>query len=450
MISLTKRRAFRSLLVVLALALAAPALPAASETLEDAFVRQGKGLIQRCKEKGYKNVGVLKFQVSTDGKTFSDNVGTMNMLLARRLEVALVVGNDARAPVGIIRNASAVAAHTRGANHLSRQGREVLFEPSYHLAWGKTEVKADAFITGAVGVSKDRKSMLLQLYVIDREENRLAPFGKPVRVRNEANKLAEMGQSFTLRGVFDRPNKKEGEEADYKESKALEQAAAYANAQPASTPAAQKVQAVSLTVRYNGKPVPMKLQGGKFVVPEPSENTRVDLVLKRGNENARYGVVVKVNGESTIFRQKLPELQCRKWILEPGAKPFRLEGFQLKNNKLVRFKVLSPYESANGKVNYGEDVGQITMTVFREATSPAPTPNLLDPNYKEKQSAGVVKTAELPEDKENYGALLASLQQQASRGLLGSGEAIDRDYKTSKFTPDPTPVQTLTVVYFKR
>jgi hypothetical protein len=449
MSAMTSHNALRPLLVVLSLTLAAPALPAAPETLEQAFVRQGKALIQHCKAKGYKNVGVLKFQVNTDGKSWSDNVGTMNMLLANRLEVALVMGNEARAPVGVIRNASAVAARTKGANHLSEEGRQALFEASYPLAWGNSQVKADAFITGAAALSPNRKTLVVQLVVIDRQENKLAPFGKKLSVRNEASKLAEMGQSFAIRvrGAFD-DDKKDGEEATYaKESKALDQAAAYAKTQPSDTPAAQPVQ---LAVYYNGKRVPMKRQGNKFVIPEPSENTRVKLLLTRDGDQARYGVVVKVNGENTIFRQKLPDPQCRKWILGRGAKPFPIDGFQLDNKKHVRFKVLSPYESENGKVNYGDDVGQITMTVFREATKPPPQPSPLAPDYQEQKSAAVVKAAHLPENKESYGALLASLQQQAARGLLGAGEAVDRGFNTTPFTADPTPVQTLIVVYFKR
>jgi hypothetical protein len=62
-------------------------------------------------EKKYRNVGVLKFLVAREGKKdFSDNAGTLNMLLARRLEVALVLANDRKNLLGIIRNASAVAA----------------------------------------------------------------------------------------------------------------------------------------------------------------------------------------------------------------------------------------------------------------------------------------------------------------------------------------------------
>src|SRR5947209_3853267 len=124
---------------LLLLGLALPAAGAAEAlTLERALVQQAPALIKHFKAAGCKNVGVLKFQVARPGSSrFSDNVGTLNMLLARRLEVALVLSNDAKNPVGVLRNTSAVAARTSGANHLSAPGRKKLFEPNYPLAWGK-------------------------------------------------------------------------------------------------------------------------------------------------------------------------------------------------------------------------------------------------------------------------------------------------------------------------
>src|ERR1700733_8883574 len=135
--------------------LLAPSVPAAElQSLERGLVQQSPALIKRFKASGYKNVGVLKFLVAhASSKGFSDSVGTLNMMLARRLEVALVLANDPGAPVGVIRNASTVAARTKGANHRSPAGRKVLFEPDYPLAWGKGEVKADAFVTGTALIS---------------------------------------------------------------------------------------------------------------------------------------------------------------------------------------------------------------------------------------------------------------------------------------------------------
>ena len=124
----------------------------AQDSLERGLLRQAPKLIKHFKDHNYKNVGVLKFLVSREGTGFSDNVGTLNLLAARRLELALILANDPRTPVGITADASDVARKIVGASHLSKAGREKLFTGKYPLAWGKDVVQPDAFVTGTTEV----------------------------------------------------------------------------------------------------------------------------------------------------------------------------------------------------------------------------------------------------------------------------------------------------------
>src|SRR5262249_49663702 len=139
------------------------AAQARAADLEGAMLDRAKGLVKHCKDQNYKTVGVLKFLGTKDGSDFSDNLGTVNSLLARRLEVALILANDPRNPIGVIDDASAVAAKTRGANHRTAEGRRALFAAQYKLAWGDPRAKVipDAFLTGLVNVSKDLKTLTI-------------------------------------------------------------------------------------------------------------------------------------------------------------------------------------------------------------------------------------------------------------------------------------------------
>src|SRR5262249_48446573 len=103
----------------------------ADDSLELALVKQAPQLVRALRDKGYRRVGVLKFLVTKDGSRFSDNVGTLNLTLAQRLEVALVLANGPKETLGILRDASAVAATVKGANHLTRDGRLKLFNAEY-------------------------------------------------------------------------------------------------------------------------------------------------------------------------------------------------------------------------------------------------------------------------------------------------------------------------------
>src|SRR3954466_6827164 len=89
------------------------------ETLDAALLRQAPRVLADLKAHGVRNVGVLKFRVKKGEQPVSDRVGTLNLDLAARLEIALVLATDIKAPVGIIHDASAVAARTPGANHLT-------------------------------------------------------------------------------------------------------------------------------------------------------------------------------------------------------------------------------------------------------------------------------------------------------------------------------------------
>jgi hypothetical protein len=55
----------------------------------------------------------------------------------------------------------------------------------------------------------------------------------------------------------------------------------------------------------------------------------------------RLGVVLLVNGENTLYRERVTPLACRKWIFDPDQKPFDLRGFkETKDGKGEEFKVL--------------------------------------------------------------------------------------------------------------
>src|SRR5262249_2554796 len=150
---------------------------------------QAPAVIKKLKEKGYKNVGVLKFLAAKEGGKLTDNVGTMNSLLAQRLELALALANSPKEPIGLIENASAVAKTIPEASHLSKEKRLKLFSARYPLAWGNAKVQPDAFVTGAVQVSGDLKVLTISLLAFDRTDNALAPILPDFTARNRPEQL---------------------------------------------------------------------------------------------------------------------------------------------------------------------------------------------------------------------------------------------------------------------
>jgi hypothetical protein len=447
--------AWKKTLAYLWLAALALGLPGAAraDDLDKQLLRHTPELLRYLRDKGYHNVGVLKFHVKKPNEPLSDHAGTLNMNLARRLEIALVLADDNQSPVGIIQNASAVAAGVPGADHATKAGRQKLFTAQYPLAWGDQRVTPDAFVFGVAELNPGLRDLTVGVGVLGKDDlamHRVVKF----TARTSPSDLSETGESFLVRGIFDRadPAKRPAREPEPAPEQVYEQAAQTAakvkEAQQAY-PLEDRAAPVKLEILYDGKPVPLEIKDGKALIPEPRTGQKVTFVLKRtpgGNE--RLGVVLKVNGENTLFKQKLKDLDCTKWVLEPGAGPITIKGFQMSDKTAQEFHVLSREESKTKETYYGEDVGTIALVVFREKQDKkAPPPSL---GSDEEEDLNTMTRGVFPAKKPaNLAALKAQLRTDSTRGLIEGGANVGSGVNRVKFQPDPTPVLLATITYYR-
>jgi hypothetical protein len=267
-----------------ALCVVLPAAGRASgvDPIDRAILRQVPQVIGYLKGHGYKNVGVLKFRVKPGNGPASDHVGPLNLNLAGRLEIALILANDLKSPLGIIGNADSVAATLPDANHMTRPGRQALFRGRYPLAWGDTLVEPDAFLTGVAVLSPDRKSMTVAILGFGKEGEALDNVTR-FTASTDAPTLSEAGESFLIRGFLD------GDRLDMVPEKAAESAAGVA-ARPESTPLRDPQAPVALEIRYDGQPVKLEVRENKAEVREPEEKQKVSFVIrKRDRTPDHYG-----------------------------------------------------------------------------------------------------------------------------------------------------------------
>ncbi len=196
--------AWLSLLVCLGIS---PASVPAADGIEKQLLSQAPKLLSELKSRGYKNVGVLKFRVKKGNEAPTDRVGPLNLVLAEKLELALILANKVQDPIGIVRNASRKAATIPGANHLTAEGRKLLFTQEYPLAWGEAKVTPDAFVTGVAVLSADLRTLTVGTAAFDRSSQELIPLGK-FDVTPDVEDLIDSGESFSVRGVFDQASLK--------------------------------------------------------------------------------------------------------------------------------------------------------------------------------------------------------------------------------------------------
>lgn len=416
--------------------------------------KAAKDVVAHCKSNDIGSLGTLKFIAVKGGKP-TDNIGTLNSLLAKRLEVALVLSNDPREPLTLVDDASAKAATLDAANYMIKEGRSKLFTVDYDAMWGSEKIRPDAFVTGMVEVDDDLTNMKIVLFLVIKEGNRFEQVGGDYVAAISPSILTESGESFSTRGAFDggkvvktndvTPSDLPDDfDLDAKTKTILASAKKVRDDQGGSHPLADSLAAVKLQVLYDGQPIPFEVRDGSAFLREPKQGQRVEIVLQKDSTPTRYGVVVKVNGQNTLMKHERPDAKCGKWILSKPNERVAIRGFQMNTNELEQFRVLSKAESKEREFDYGSDVGTMSISVFAEGKPPA---LLLDDDARETE---IIETAKLPEEpSSSFGALKAKLLADANRGLIAEGNRVSGAVRTVKFHADESPVMAATATYYK-
>jgi hypothetical protein len=358
---------FAAVALVAAL-LTAPA-SAQYDAIDEALSRHAPKVIDALKKKNWPNTGVLKFLVRKGSSAPRDDAGELNMALATRLEVALILGNNDE-KFGILKTPSAtvMAEGNTLANHLDPDGRKAFFRHKYDLAWSNDKIDAGGFVTGLVTLSDDLKDMSVQLKAFDKSGT-LEDLPLEIKLPTNPRVLAEAGYSYTISkekqtALVSREAPKTFAEQEKLVTAdvvkvALKETPARTAAPPKEPFAPLTDSPVKLTVQYNGATVPV--HGN--TVAEPKESDKVSFVLENKGD-ATYAVVLLLNGENTLYRGRGATWAARKWVL-PAGTSVTITGFQTDDKTSEPFKVLSPEESDGESVNYGEHAGTFRMVVYR-------------------------------------------------------------------------------------
>jgi hypothetical protein len=430
----------------------------AADELERALLRECGGWITTLQSRGVSNVGVLKFRVRHGDAAPSDSVGELNYRLSEKLERALIVRNPISQPLGVIRNANLVAANIAGGSHLTADGRARLFEAEYPLAWGTEKVYPDAFLTGTALLSADSSKMTVMIAWFSKSKSVLEKLGQ-FEVPMDIEDLVESGESFTVRGIFDEGSVQTA--ADERKNEASAAAVRVAgktreeirNSTASIAPSlhplspGNRQSPVSLEIRYDGKPQTLEFRDGAAFVAEPRVDQQVSLIVRRnGADRRRLGVVLKVNGENTLYRQTLPDPQCSPWVFEPRLIEFGITGYQIDPQTKQAFKVLSDAESAAQEINYGKLAGTISISVFPEQVG---TPAASIAEVVDEDFALMTRAIFPPNPPKNLAALKAQLGASANRGLIVDGATVTESVELTKFKSDVIPEMSAAVRYYK-
>jgi hypothetical protein len=414
--------------------------------LEEELKDQAPRILDYLRDHHYGNVGVLKFLLKKDDRKPA-NAGVLETMLANRVEIALILADDVNNPVGIIHNASGVAATLRGADHRTAKSREVLFKKSYPLSWGSLTVSPDAFLTGDVQLSSDFKTMKVRVVAYgpkSTQEEEVTHF----TALCTAKTLGEAGKSFVRRFS----TVKEGSEDDGTDVSGDAQHGQDVN--PLNDPD----RPVTLEIFYDDKKVfdgrnlPFKNDDGEAPIPEPKTGQLVRFHIQRTNKaEGSLGVLLLVNGVNTVFEeQDRSPADYTKWILtsKPGEEFVDVRGYYVRQGEgyeVIPFKVFSDADSRDPANIYGPKPGLVLFEVYRQAT--------LGSSSGDGTLRGIGRGT-LPQPEKKLSTLQYALQhpKSSTRGMIGRSDERRKANleEVPDFRCDPEPIMSTTLRYARR
>jgi hypothetical protein len=473
-LSLTNRRPSCRLLAIAATltVVSSVSAPARADNLDAALLKNAPEVVKYLKEHHCKNVGVLKFRVHKAGHPNSFTVGSINDNLPGRLEYALIASMPSDAPVGIIRDASGVAATSKVPRYDNPTGQRALFARKYPLSWGSSTVTPDLMLTGVISVRADLKtaSVLIEAFgpESDRQDKVLA-----FKVNTDRSLLTDLNESFQIksRQLKARGKKRsidldEDSVADAAEDNTDSQSSKKSDSTSGSTSTASvDAQAsadnlLDYEIRYDGQPQAVTTDPnspGEFHVAEPNENQVVTIGLK-SKSSERFGVALLFNGKSTLYEEEGDPNHLKAWVMEPGASN-EIRGFQMDNNTLKPFRVLSDADSA--AMAYGPNTGMIQFHIYREGSGGGLNITSKDSDSSDAASKAMnislrgLNRATLVRSghARSLGDLKKAIREYAHVGPKGRGLIVDGNITDGKIRNDEIKnqvlVQSIAVRYYK-
>lgn len=384
-------------------------LPAVrADEIDTQLYKQAGKVMDELARQGYKNVGILKFQVKKpSAEKPSLMVGRLNIGMATRLENALILNVNENNPIGITRGASQVAAQKNAtATYLTENGRKTLFNTRFPMAWGNKDISVDAFVTGLVEVSRDMRKTTVIIQSFDRKH--VSPIRELTRftVDTDRGVLCDINQNFV---ITKRTLKTLARDGDLTANE-LDNAAANADNQSGSALARVR-EYLDFTILVDGVPT---VVGPDDRLPTPAAQQRVIFKVKNIKPHS-IGLLLRVNGMNTLNMERDEKNDLREyswWVLEPN-KDYEIRGFYPSRDRTLPI-VAMPAEFVNRDAQLGENVqrhGFIQLDIFENVAAEEPGVRL-----KERK---VLAFRSVTTRGGNLGQLKNQIEKNMSRRVVG-------------------------------
>jgi hypothetical protein len=324
-------------------------------------------IMKDLEEHGYKNVGILKFQVKKGNTAPTLAAGKLNYLMATRLENALVMSDKADNPIGLTRGASAVAAaKDKKATYLTLEGRQKLLKHHYPLAFETRNVEIDAFLTGIVEIAPDMKKTKITVKAFDKNNPNFRDV-LSFTVETDLAILRDTNQNFVVaRRAF--KAFANADDPDEELNKIAVKDAAKENQPGVSRKLSveEMQQYLDFQILYDNQPVDVTPEG---FLDKP---TAGQTVLIKVTAKVKLGLLLRVNGMNTLNEQSDEKADLSEygwWVLDPSTE-YVIRGFY--SNGQVKTFLAKAQADVDVAAELGENAerhGKIDFDVFVDPAS---------------------------------------------------------------------------------
>ncbi len=363
--------------VLIAALLCLTTQPVRADRIDAKLNDHAPAIVEALRKHKLKTVGVLRFRAERGKKPESFAVGPINDGLAARLEHLLIIHNDTGDPLGVLLDPNMQAVEKKIGDWFGKPAeRQSLFSHEYRLAWSTSTAKPEAFLTGCVRCSDDLKKTTVALELFRADDPKTLHALAEFTVDTDRLILADLGFRFDVAGKEpeDRcvPIAEELDRFAIGEVREREKEKPVTTDPPSVTPPGGKPQdsltvgGVIVTIKAGGEAVPVRpaADPSAWQMTSPAPGKPVVVTLKNTTDS-RQGVVLKLNGISTIFEQVEDLAMCRKWVLKPGAE-ITIRGFYLESKQVAPFKILVGEEAKAAAEQFKDKAGRIEVGVFAE------------------------------------------------------------------------------------
>jgi hypothetical protein len=418
--------------------------PACADNIDKELYGKARQVMKDLEDHGYKNVGILKFLVKQGNNPATLTAGKLNFLMATRLENALVMTDRPEAPIGLTRGASTeAAAKDKSATFLTLEGRKGLFRHEYSLAWGKQNVKVDAFLTGLVDIAPDMKKTKITIKAFERDNPEFRDV-LSFSVDTDLPILRDTNQNFVVArraiNLFAAADDPEEELVKVAVQEAVKEN------QP-NVPRKVAAEAVrdylDFQILYNDQPVDITADG---FVDKP---TRGQTVAIKVRSKVKLGLLLRVNGVNTVDKQadEKPDLRAYSWwVLDPGV-DWLIRGFY-KNGQVEPFVAVGDADVDVSDLGENADRhGKIEFDVFVDPATLVKdfTPRASKNSYTLRTVT--TRAASFEELKDEIRKNLPVQKMPLSRVLIVGGSSQKQELRRTAF--DGRHVGGLTINYRK-